>query len=151
MSRSLKVWFAADGTPIHAGEWDFRVECVEVGTREIEVEVSDEYVLQPGEEWTDETSGSKKVKRTEPIFEERAMNPMPDGAYCEDREVVQDDEGGLHLAGYIPPESPVAKVANLEAENALIALELAQTQYQLKQIEQEQASLLLELVSKEVL
>lgn len=39
----------------------------------------------------------------------------------------------------------------LQEENALLTLELAQTQLRLEQAEQEQASLLLELVSKEVL
>lgn len=50
---------------------------------------------------------------------------------------------------YQPPLSEV--VTTLEEENALLTLELAQTQLRLEQEEQEQASLLLELVSKEVL
>lgn len=55
------------------------------------------------------------------------------------------------LAAWQTPETPQEKIANLEAENALLALELAQTQMRLDQAEQEQAALLLELVSKEVL
>lgn len=50
---------------------------------------------------------------------------------------------------YRPPLSEV--VATLEAENALLALELAQTQFKLEQAEQEHAALLLELVSKGVI
>lgn len=50
---------------------------------------------------------------------------------------------------YRPPLSET--VAALEAENALLALELAQTQLRLEQTEREQAALLLELVSKGVI
>jgi hypothetical protein len=50
---------------------------------------------------------------------------------------------------YQPPLSEV--VATLEEENALLALELAQTQLRLDRTESEQAALLLELVSREVI
>jgi hypothetical protein len=55
------------------------------------------------------------------------------------------------LAEWQPPETPSQKIANLETENALLALELATTQLRLEQAEQEQAALLLELVDKGVL
>jgi len=49
------------------------------------------------------------------------------------------------------PPSPKSQVEVLEEENALLALELAQTQLRLDQAEQEQAALLIELVSREVI
>jgi len=98
MSIEMKVWFGPNGELLHFGEWDHRVEHVEVGTREITVDVPDDYALQPDEEWVDETPGAKKITRKEPVFEEREMNPIPPGAYCEEREVVQTAGGGLALA-----------------------------------------------------
>jgi len=50
---------------------------------------------------------------------------------------------------YRPPLS--VAVSNLEAENALLALGLAQTQHRLEQTEKEQAALLLTLVEKGVI
>jgi len=50
-----------------------------------------------------------------------------------------------------PPEPAPDRISLLEDENALLALELAQTQVRLDQAEQEQAELLLELVSRGVI
>jgi len=51
-----------------------------------------------------------------------------------------------------PPEpSPADRIAQLEEENALLALELIDTQIRLEQAQQEQAALLLELVDKGVI
>jgi len=49
------------------------------------------------------------------------------------------------------PPAPKSHVELLEEENALLAIELAQTQARLDQAEQEQAALLFELVNKEVI
>lgn len=49
------------------------------------------------------------------------------------------------------PETPEQRIAALEDENAFLALELATAQARLDQTEQEQAALLLELVSREVI
>jgi len=49
------------------------------------------------------------------------------------------------------PPVPKSRTELLEEENALLALELAQAQIRLEQAEQEQATLLLELVNKGVL
>jgi hypothetical protein len=49
------------------------------------------------------------------------------------------------------PPGPKSRMELLEEENALLALELAQTQLRLDQAEQEQAALLFELVNKEVI
>jgi len=93
-----KVWFNVNGTPIHAGEWDYMIRPVEVGQQPVDVDVPDDYALQPGESWVDETPGAKRIRRTEPIYEDRATNPLPEGAYSEEREVVQTADGGWTLA-----------------------------------------------------
>lgn len=49
------------------------------------------------------------------------------------------------------PPAPKSRTELLEEENALLALELAQTQLRFEQAEQEHAALLLELVSKGVI
>ena len=49
------------------------------------------------------------------------------------------------------PPAPKSRIELLEEENALIALELAQTQARLEQAEQEQAALLLMLVQEGVI
>jgi hypothetical protein len=51
---------------------------------------------------------------------------------------------------YTPPEPEPDPLSLLEEENALLALELVQTQLRLDQVEQEQADLLLLLVSEGV-
>ncbi|WP_127531185.1 hypothetical protein [Paenibacillus kobensis] len=51
-----------------------------------------------------------------------------------------------------PPKSPEQlKIDQLEAEHALVSLELMDTQIMLEQLQREQAALLLELVEREVL
>jgi hypothetical protein len=69
--------------------------------------------------------------------------------------VTEDPETGLYIKESLqlpPPEpTPDARIAQLESENALIALELVETQIQLEQVQQEQAVLLLELVDKGVI
>jgi len=49
------------------------------------------------------------------------------------------------------PKPPKSRVELLEEESALLTLELARTQFRLEQAEREQAALLLELVSREVI
>jgi hypothetical protein len=93
-----KCWFDADGNLINIGEWDTQPEQVEVETREVLVDVPDDYVLQPHERWYRETPGIKKIVRIETVFETVERNPIPLGAYCEEREVIQAEDGGLALA-----------------------------------------------------
>jgi hypothetical protein len=123
-------WFDANGQLINIGDWDYQV-------RQIEVE-SAEY---------DEKGNMIK----EPVYENRPTNPLPDGAYSEGREVVQDSDGGWRLADVPQPETPEQRISTLEDENAFLALELATAQSRLDQTEQEQAELLLLLVSQGVI
>jgi len=109
-----KCWFDAHGKLINIGEWDTMPEQIEVGTREVLVDVHDDYTLQPYERWENETPGMKKIVRIETVFENRVGNPIPEGAYSEEREVIQTEDGGLALAedyaalrrAAYPPYSP---------------------------------------------
>jgi len=73
----------------------------------------------------------------------------------EDEEVnirdIWDGEKWTPAAPLPEPEPQPDRIEQLEAENALIALELAETQMRLDHSEQEQAHLLFELVSKGVI
>jgi len=147
----MTCWFDKDGTLINIGDWDYQIRTVLVGEREVEAEVPDDYELQPGETWVDESPGVKKVKRIEPVYEDQITNPLPEGAYTQEIEIVEGPDGGLYPEGRAYPETPAQRVANLKSENALLALELAQTQLRLEQTEREQAAFLLELVSQGVI
>jgi len=66
--------------------------------------------------------------------------------------VVRDDElYRVYKSKQVPCPSKKSRTELLEEENALLALELAQTQLRFEQAEQEHAALLLELVSKGVI
>ena len=119
------------GNLINIGDWDYKIEPVEVEPAE--------YDPDTGE----------MIK--EPVYEDRPTNPLPAGAYSEEREVVQDEDGGWRLADAPQPETPEQRIAALEDENAFLALELATAQARLDQTEQEQAELLLLLVSEGVI
>jgi hypothetical protein len=72
-----KCWFDADGNLINIGEWDTQLEQVEV-----EPEKYDE-------------QGNKIA---DAVYYTVERNPLPEGAYCEEREVIQTEDGGLALA-----------------------------------------------------
>lgn len=70
--------------------------------------------------------------------------------------ITKDEESGLYLKESIQeppaPEPPgPSRIDLLEDENAFLVMELATTQGQLNQVEQEQADLLLTLVSQGVI
>lgn len=91
-------WFDKDGNLINIGEWDPMPEQVEIETREVLVDVPDDYNLQPYERWYREIPGMKKIVRIETAFETVERNPIPEGAYSEEREVIQTEDGGYVLA-----------------------------------------------------
>ncbi|OUM89452.1 MAG: hypothetical protein BAA01_00615 [Bacillus thermozeamaize] len=70
---------------------------------------------------------------------------MEAGAYIEQSRVERVEP--------LPPalRSPDERIAQLEDESAMLALELVDTQIRLEQSEQEQAALILELVEKGVI
>jgi len=88
-----KCWFDASGKLINIGEWDAMPEQVEV---------------QP----TQYDEQGNKI--ADAVYETVERNPLPDGAYYEEREVIQTEDGGLVLAedyaalrrAAYPPYSP---------------------------------------------
>lgn len=79
--------FDAGGNLINIGDWDERVQSVQVG-------VDDD---------------------GEPIYEQRPTNPLPEGAVIEEREVVYDDKYGWRLADAPMPVSDKERIEALEA------------------------------------
>lgn len=79
-----------NGRVINIGPWDYQYQMVQVGEDE----------------------------EGNPIYEERAMNPMPEGAVIEEREIEIGPDGGLYVVGEPRPESPEQKIARLESELA---------------------------------
>jgi len=73
----MECWFDSNGNLINIGEWDTMPEQVEV---------------QPAQ--YDEEGNLI----TEAVYETVERNPLPEGAYCEEREVIQTADGGLALA-----------------------------------------------------
>lgn len=80
--------FDANGNLINIGEWDEQVQQVQVGV--------------------DEETGK-------PIYEEQVTNPLPDGAYTEEREVVYDEVYGWRLADDPAPVSDKERLEAIEA------------------------------------
>lgn len=77
-----KCIFDRDGNLINIGDWDYDIQPVEV---------------YPA--IRDEETG--EIIR-EAIIEEVALNPLPDGAYEEEREVEYNDRDGWYIAGQRP-------------------------------------------------
>jgi len=88
MSMLKTCVFDADGNLINIGEWDYMVQPVQVGV--------------------DEETG-------EPIYEDQTTNPLPDGAYTEEREVVYSEEHGWRLADAPVQVSDRERIEALEA------------------------------------
>lgn len=78
----MKCWFDADGNLINIGEWDTQLE---------QVEVSPEHRDEEGN------------LISEAVYETVERNPIPEGAYCEERAVEQDEDGGWHVVGQPRP------------------------------------------------
>ena len=88
-----KCYFDADGNLINIGEWDTQPEQVEVQAEKRDEEGN---LISPA------------------VYQTVERNPLPDGAYYEEREVIQTEDGGLALAedyaalrrAAYPPYSP---------------------------------------------
>jgi hypothetical protein len=92
----------------------------------------------------------------EPIPDDCVETEVPEGFYHPRWDGAQWVEGLTQeeidqIRNAPKPESPEQRISALEEENAFLALELATAQARLDQTEQEQAALLLELVSREVI
>jgi hypothetical protein len=73
----MKCWFDKDGNLINIGEWDTQPERVEVSPPQYDEQGN---------------------LIAEAVYETVERNPIPEGAYCEEREVIQTEDGGLVLA-----------------------------------------------------
>ena len=69
-------WFDASGQLINIGEWDTMPEQVEVSPAQCD---EDGNLISPA------------------VYETVERNPIPPGAYSEDREVVQEADGGWRV------------------------------------------------------
>lgn len=126
------------GEIINIGDWDYQIQEVE---------------LKPAR--YDEEGNFLE----EAICDSRITNPLPEGAKMVEIEIDEGPDGGLYPAGYTFPKTPEQqRISELESEAMSLVLELTDTQTRLQhaeskldQSEADHASLLLELVSKEVI
>lgn len=86
--------FDVDGNLINIGEWDEQIQPIEIEPAEYDEE-------------------GNLVK--EAVYEDQPTNPLPDGAYTEEREVVYDDVYGWRLADAPVPVSDKERIEALEA------------------------------------
>jgi hypothetical protein len=80
----MKIYRNADGTLINIGEWDYMIE-----------EYTEAQPLPFG--WTPESGISLPPEYT-PVKKIKINNPLPEGAYEDQAEVVAGSDGGLYLA-----------------------------------------------------
>jgi hypothetical protein len=80
--------FDVEGRLINIGEWDYMVQQVQIGV--------------------DKETG-------EPIYEDQVTNPLPEGAYTEEREVVYSEDHGWRLADAPAPVTDKERIEALEA------------------------------------
>ena len=82
----LKSCVVLDGAVINVGEWDYNIQPVQVGEQEV--------IITP-ETVDSEGNVIPAVTEMQPIYEDQATNPFPEGAIIEEREVIQNADGGL--------------------------------------------------------
>lgn len=97
--------FDNNGNLINIGEWDYQIERVEIEPAEYD---NDGKLFKEG------------------VYEERVMNPMPEGAYTEDREVMYSEDFGWREVGWIPSlsETDILRDYVLDVDFRLILMEL---------------------------
>lgn len=86
--------FDSNGKLINIGEWDYRYEEVEIEPAKFD-------------------DNGNIIK--EAVKEIVATNPLPDGAYTEEREVYYDPDRGWYLAGTVPSPTPEERLAAMES------------------------------------
>lgn len=80
----IKNCVVLNGEIINIGDWDYQLQPVEITPAEY-----------------DEEGNVTK----EAVYEDQAMNPLPEGAAVEERDIVEDPDGGLIEAGtYSDPD-----------------------------------------------
>lgn len=89
----MKTCVILDGQVIHIGEWDYQVESVEV---------------EPAE-YDEEGNVTKEA-----VYEDQAMNPLPEGATIEQRDFEYSDDRGWYEVGTVEPPSVQERIDMLE-------------------------------------
>lgn len=75
----MKCYFSADGKLIHIGDWDYKMTDEKVISAQIDPE-------------------TKAIIKERQVIPAKATNPLPAGAFAEEREVIRGARGGLFLA-----------------------------------------------------
>ena len=96
-----------DGKVFHIGEWDYQYEFVQTGTQEVEVTTETEETVEITPAEVDDSGNVINEAVTEqqlvltttveeqPVYEQVATNPLPEGATIQELDVVQSADGGL--------------------------------------------------------
>jgi len=86
--------FDADGNLINIGEWDEQIQSIEIEPAAYDEEGN---LIEDA------------------VYEDQPTNPLPAGAYTEEREVVYDERYGWRLADQPAPVSDKDRIEALEA------------------------------------
>ncbi|MFD3258159.1 hypothetical protein ACE3MQ_06080 [Paenibacillus lentus] len=116
----LKECVVLDGRVINIGPWDYKVEQIEVGSEEIEVE--------PAEYDGEGSLIREAVFERVPVYEDQPTNPLPDGAEVVEMEIVEGEDGGLYPADYVPEPDELEQLRAENTELKLALTELAEAQ-----------------------
>lgn len=82
----IKSCVVLNGAVINVGEWDYNIQPVQIGEQEV--------IITPE---TTDTEGNviPTVTEMQPVYEDQETNPLPIGAIVEEREVIQNADGGF--------------------------------------------------------
>lgn len=92
----IKECVVLNGQVINIGEWDYRIEQVEVKAAVIDEETQE--IIQPAE------------------YEDVVRNPMPEGATIEQRDFEYDENRGWYEVGTTAPLSEIEKLRLEQAQ-----------------------------------
>lgn len=93
-SGMIKKCYVLNGKVINIGEWDYQIQQQEVSPPEYDEE-------------------GNIVK--EAVFEEKIMNPIPEGAIVEERNFDYDSDRGWYEVGTYPEPTAQERLEALEA------------------------------------
>lgn len=104
-----------NGKIINIGEWDYQIQPVQVGMKTVVVKetVLDEKgnIIEP------------EVTEEQPVYEDKATNPLPSDAVLEQRDIVKASDGSLVEFGYVDPDK--ALIDAISGATTLAELQVA--------------------------
>lgn len=104
-----------NGKIINIGEWDYQIQPVQVGMKTVVVKetVLDEKgnIIEP------------EVTEEQPVYEDKATNPLPSDAVLEQRDIVEASDGSLVEFGYVDPDK--ALIDAISGATTLAELQVA--------------------------